>query len=94
VPIVRHVCPPNTIGRWPHCRHKPVVCRKGQVLRHGRCVTIHRVCPPNTIGKWPHCRRIQLKRPIVRVPQTHGSLTHRPRVRFPRTTIRHATTLH
>jgi hypothetical protein len=75
---IHRVCPSNTIGRWPHCRHKPIV------RRH---------CPKGTIGKWPHCRRIQLKRPIVRVPQTHGSLTHRPRVRFPRTTIRHATTL-
>ena len=61
---IEHVCPPNTVGRWPHCRQKPVVdsCPQGTVRRHGRCVTIHRECPRGMIGRWPHCHR----RPVVR----------------------------
>ena len=96
VPIVHHVCPPNTIGRWPHCRHKPIVrqCPQGTRRRGDRCVPIvQHHCPRGTIGTWPNCRRIRHITPLTVRPQTHGSLIRRPLVRLPRTKIGQLRTL-
>ncbi len=95
VPVIEP-CPHGTVRR--HGRCVPIVrepvCPRGTVRRDGRCVPIvERACPRGTIGKWPHCRPIRQITPLTVRPEIHGSLTHRPLARFPRTTVGQVRTL-
>ena len=80
----RCVCPRGTELIRGACRkiNDDPVCRKGQVLKNGRCIDIPR-CKAGTFGTPPNCRPLELERPRLRNPnlQFNPNLRLAPRQR-------------
>ncbi|AMS39425.1 MULTISPECIES: EB domain-containing protein [Aminobacter] len=54
--LVRGRCVPD---------RRDTVCRRGEVLVNGQCMTIERECPRGTVGQYPNCRPRQ--RPTLEI---------------------------
>ncbi|WP_429097665.1 hypothetical protein [Aminobacter sp. BE322] len=56
--LVRGRCVPD---------RQDTVCRRGEVLIDGQCMTIERECPRGTVGRYPNCRPVR-QPPTLQIP--------------------------